>query len=287
VLRLYVQFEKTLGLHVATKLHTSALGMEGIRNSKGLKKEKTHMLQAKLKQKAKEKSKDAAKAAVAAQMKKKGGLLPPFLLKLLGKNNKVSAMVDEQIDSQIDSQIDQAMPGAPTAPPAAGATADDKGDEGGGDVEVCDDLVSQLTVEQYVASRVRPVTAWFEARAALMAKRSQQLEQIGLLMNSAGAVLAILEYGEFISITVSLASTAMAIGDYFYVPPQITTTNKAMQDCHNLINWWDSLSLVQRKARKTKKKLADALEQSILDVVQSRTMVSSALPGAEEEDEEA
>lgn len=276
------KFEETLSLHVATKLHASAKDKSGVRDKRGLKKEREKQLEAKLREKAKEKGKEAAKGAIAAQMKKQGGMFGP-LGKLLGKNNKVAAMVDQQIDSQIDSQLDSAMPA-----PAADA-ANDGGNEGeeSGPPDLIDNLVSQMTQEQYMSCRVRPVSSWFEKRATLMAKRSQQLETFGLLLNSGGAVLAIMEYGDYISITVSLASTCLALTDYFYVPNQITATNKAVQDCHNLISWWDSLSLVQIKRSATTKKLVETLEGAILDVVQSRTMVSPKLPGQGEEGEDA
>ena len=56
----------------------------------------------------------------------------------------------------------------------------------------------------------------------------------------------------------------MAIIDYFYIPAQLAETNKALENLHNLLSWWDSLSLIQRKARSTKKQCCLTTEGAIL-----------------------
>ena len=144
------------------------------------------------------------------------------------------------------------------------------------------------------------------------------LEGLGLVFNTAGAVLAIIGYADFIAITVSAAAVMMALNDYFYIPAQLSETNRALSDLHNLITTWDSLSLVQvvpaarhamgsalycafsapyampspmtssrvpyvslpaqRKTRGVKQVAAQTCEGAVLALCQSRTAVSSALP---------
>lgn len=67
-------------------------------------------------------------------------------------------------------------------------------------------------------------------------------------------MLAVLDFAQWIAITVAVASVAMALQDYFYIPSQLGVSNTAIKDIHNLLNWWDSLSLVQRKTRKVKER---------------------------------
>ena len=84
--------------------------------------------------------------------------------------------------------------------------------------------------------------------------------------------------GEWIAVTVAVASVSMAFLDYFYIPSQLAATNKALEDCHNLLLYWDSLSLVQRKTRAVKSKVCSTVEGAVLGLCQARTGVSSALP---------
>jgi len=152
-----------------------------------------------------------------------------------------------------------------------------------------DDLVSPMMVETYIDFRVRPYVDYLERRAPVMANRYRALEFGGMLSNTAGAVLAVMGMADFIPITVATAALCMAVGDYFYVPSQLGAANGALEECHNLLNWWDSLSLVQLKTRQTKLKACQTMEGAALNLIASRTAMSPALPGeggGEEEEEE-
>ena len=67
--------------------------------------------------------------------------------------------------------------------------------------------------------------------------------------------------------------------DYFYVSAQLSACNSAMQEMHNMINWWDSLSLIQKKTRATKLKICTTVETQVLSIISARTAESPALPG--------
>ena len=159
------------------------------------------------------------------------------------------------------------------------------GDDGGGS-DFVDDLVSQMDIETYIDCRVRPITDTIEKRAPTMSRRFNALEGLGLIANTSGAVLAIIELADWVAITVAIASVSMALNDYFYIPSQLAATNRAVQDLHNLLVWWDSLSLVQRKTRAVKLRCASTVEGAVLALCASRTAVSPALPNEQVEDEE-
>jgi len=161
----------------------------------------------------------------------------------------------------------------------------DDGDDGGGS-DFVDDLVSQMDIETYIDCRVRPITDAIEKRAPTMSRRFNALEGLGLIANTSGAVLAIIELADWVAITVAIASVSMALNDYFYIPSQLAATNRAVQDLHNLLVWWDSLSLVQRKTRAVKLRCASTVEGAVLALCASRTAVSPALPNEQVEDEE-
>merc|ERR1711988_187836 len=191
---------------------------------------------------------------------------------------KIAAMADGMMDGAIDSAMD-----------AAKGTQGKKGDEDeeAGPAQEVDGLCEMLSIDTYVACRVRPLTDYLERRAQVMARRSTNLEFCVIMFNTLGAVLAVLGegYADYIAITVAIAAVCMALTDYFYIPSQLAATNKALQECHNLLSWWDSLSLVQRKTRSAKKTACLTMEGAILALCSARTATDAKIPGEAVEEE--
>jgi len=113
--------------------------------------------------------------------------------------------------------------------------------------------------------------------------RFNATEYAALAANTTGAILAVLGKADWVAITVAIASVAMQFQDYFYIPRQLEETNRAFHDIHNLLTYWDSLSLVQRKTPATKRLCAGQLESTILALVAAKTAVSPNLPNAQED----
>ena len=168
----------------------------------------------------------------------------------------------------------------PPPPPAAAKVAESKW------AQYRDDLTSQMEIEAYVECRVRPYVSYLEKRAPTMASRSNFCEALELLANTSGAILAVLDMSNWVAATVAVASVAMGLTSYFYIPAQLGATNSELSNCHNLLNWWDSLSLVQRKKPSVRLKCASTCEGAILTLCQARTGVSAALPGQNDDNEE-
>lgn len=137
-----------------------------------------------------------------------------------------------------------------------------------------DDLYSQIPLETYVNRRCQPFVTYLEKRAPKMSRRFNQCEGLGVLANTGGAVLAVLGYADWVALTVAVAGVAMALTDYFYYPSQLGETNRALQDCHNLLIWFDSLSLVQRKKRENTSHVVGVCEGAMLNLCQARTGVA-------------
>ena len=149
--------------------------------------------------------------------------------------------------------------------------------------------MSQLSIESYIEARVRPLGDYFEQRAPKVATRTFMVDLVNMIMNTTSAVLGVLNLGTWAPVTVVMANTVMAIQDYYYIPSQLSAVNRALEDTHNLIIYWDSLSLVQRKTRKCKLRCTTTVEGAVLAIVSSMTGVDPRLPseqggGGEEEE---
>jgi len=258
------QFESYLQGHIKNKLHA------GNEEFKGAAAASLSKGQKKAQKEAQKQAKAMAASAATGALAKKGGMLGKLLG---GKSNKIAAAMAAQATDMMDEEVKAGAQGV-----GVGGAADAEDDTGGGMDEV-DDMVSQMAVETYVACRVRSIADYLEKRAVVMSKRNQTLEFAIVAINTGSSVLSVVGYADYISISTAIASQCMALLDYFYIPSQLVTTNKALENCHNLLTWWDSLSLVQRKTRAVKKQCCLTVEGALLEMVGARTTVSTALPG--------
>ena len=90
---------------------------------------------------------------------------------------------------------------------------------------------------------------------------------------------AVMGQADWIAVSVAVASQCMALIDYFYIPAQLAATNKALENAHNLLSYWDSLSLVQRKMRSSKQQCAANGEAASLKPIAAKTGASAPSGG--------
>lgn len=218
----------------------------------------------------------------------------PLFKKILKQVDTIEAKAD-QVIGKMGQAIDKANDFADHAVAMVSNAADKAGftDQASDEEETddlgakkkggMDDYISPISIEAYVQSRVRQYAGYLEKRAPVMARRRLILEHISMLANVSGVVLAFLNFANYVAISVAISSVALAFLDYFYIPSQLSATNKALEDTHNILLYWDSLSLVKRKSRAVKLKIADVMEGSTLQLCSMQTGVSAALLGAAED----
>jgi hypothetical protein len=126
-----------------------------------------------------------------------------------------------------------------------------------------------------------------ERMAPWKARKLQLLEFISLGAQASGAVLAVVGFSEWVATVVAVSIVFQSLMDYFFLSPQVTAVNDALQQVHNLLSWWDSLSLIQRKSRSVKSRAAQVVETAVLTVVAARTGLSITQTSEEQQDEQA
>ena len=148
-----------------------------------------------------------------------------------------------------------------------------------------DDFTSPLELEIYVEFRVRSCARRLENIAPGLARQLNLLEVLALLSNATGGVIAVFGYAQWVSVCVAAGIIFSALQDYYSLPAQVTATNESTSEIHSLLSWWDSLSLVQRKAPDAKTKCADIAESAICKQIAAKT--SSTVKGAKVGPEES
>ena len=165
----------------------------------------------------------------------------------------------------------------PRVDPAAG---DDRGRHLF-DVVEPDDLVTPISIESYVHFRARPTAAYLELLAPRVSLWLSSLEMASNFVTSGGAVLALANRGELVSFTVAVAVGINNVIEYYALRPQLDAANSGIRDVQNMLTWFSSQSLVDRRTRQSKSHAVAVVEQAIVGLTMARCGTDAlALQGA-------
>jgi len=149
-----------------------------------------------------------------------------------------------------------------------------------------DDFATPMSIESYVQFRVRPFVASLEKSAPRLARTLQLLEVLVFVSNSLGAVLAIIVVGDmslanFVAVTVALSAIFSSMIEYHNLQLQVTASNGALRETHNLLVWWAGLSMVDRRTRFTKHHVCSTMERCLLSTIaaESAAVIQSGTSG--------
>jgi len=204
--------------------------------------------------------------------------------KIFGDPSKAAEVVEvvedeqgprtERLDTSFIEDDDQ-LGGAA----AGGAAPDDAGDGAGGKgLRIRDDLLTALSIDDYMYYRVRPLCTYFERTAPWRAFELQCLEIIVFVFNSSGAVLVGVSDNAvpFVALTVATASVCKAFIEFSRLDKQVEAYNSAQRDLHNMINKWDGMTRTERRTRSTITEVTETVESAMMLVA---TALTDAIPG--------
>jgi len=158
-----------------------------------------------------------------------------------------------------------------------------------------DYLAGPLSIDSYVCYRMRPIMKMLENRANKLSKRLAIIEILGFFVQSAGSIIAVFEFTEWVAMTVAIASLLSAFIEFINLRNQVTSVNLALRDLQSLSVFWDSLSIVRRRTPLVKLQMCSTTESAFLMVVETHTTASARtissvakqLAGGEQEDDDA
>eukprot|EP00929_Paragymnodinium_shiwhaense_P115626 TRINITY_DN8460_c0_g1_i1.p1 TRINITY_DN8460_c0_g1~~TRINITY_DN8460_c0_g1_i1.p1 ORF type:complete len:992 (+),score=125.80 TRINITY_DN8460_c0_g1_i1:102-3077(+) len=146
-----------------------------------------------------------------------------------------------------------------------------------GDVEE-DDLKLPIPIETYVAMRAQPILTHFCKHAPVMSLQYTRLENLGMFINAVAIGLAIPgTLSNWVTMVISLRALIMSLVQYQAYHARLSALNNGVRDIQNLMTWWHSLSVIDRRTRKTKTEAVLVTEQAILQVQLARTSESATI----------
>jgi len=110
-----------------------------------------------------------------------------------------------------------------------------------------DDGFSAMTADDYVTFRLRPILAQQKQMTNRLTMVHAVLQTSLFLSSAANAILGLLGYKLWVSFVVSFVSTLAAIMDYEMLSARVGSLNEAITTLQNVLLWWSSLSMVEKR----------------------------------------
>ncbi|GMI17618.1 hypothetical protein TrLO_g4439 [Triparma laevis f. longispina] len=143
-----------------------------------------------------------------------------------------------------------------------------------------DDLVSPMSIEMYVKSRALPVLHHFRSISPRLSSSSSWIEVLGFCVTSLGALLAVMEYGEWIALVVAIGALLQNVSEYFGFARERSAVNAGLKDVENMLSWWESLSVVDRRTTASKQIAVGMTEGSFMVWAGARTSSAANMQGS-------
>ena len=123
-----------------------------------------------------------------------------------------------------------------------------------------DDGLRPLSSQDYIKVRLEPVLRRFEQLCPQLTFRAKLFRVLVIFGTSMGGLLAFLGYRLWISMVVALTSSLTNIGDYLMLDARLTATKHGVMKLRNLLLWWDSLTLVEKRLTENNEILVETCE---------------------------
>ena len=154
-----------------------------------------------------------------------------------------------------------------------------------------DDFVSPISIETYMEYRAKLLTLSFERETPAFSRMLTVLEIFSFLLTSSGAVIAVpgIDLGTWVAITVALSTGVTSYIDFYQLRTERDTRNHSLSEFQNLLTWWESLSIIDKRTRTAKQKAVGTIENCVLNLCISRagsvTNFTGDTEGGDEENE--
>ena len=149
--------------------------------------------------------------------------------------------------------------------------------------QLFDDGLSTLTADEYVKIRLIPMMAKFSVKAPGLNTGINTVTCVVIGLSVCSSVFSSFDLTVFIPLCMAFSSAMTAWMSYKQTELRLLQTNGAKQTLHQLMVWWDSLSMIEKRVPSNKENLVQVTESSIQGQVVSYT---SASRGNSEEDGE-
>ena len=126
-----------------------------------------------------------------------------------------------------------------------------------------DDGLGTLTADEYCKIRLTPLLASFTTKAPPMVSINTCVSLITILLSVVSSVLTTFQLVTFIPVALAISSALTSWTSYLQIELRLVRTNSALHQLHQLIIWWDSLNMIEKRVSSNKEYLVQTTEAAI------------------------
>lgn len=126
-----------------------------------------------------------------------------------------------------------------------------------------DDGFALVTAEDYVTFRLKPQILSYQSKSPKLNGISSWLQIISYLLTAATTALAVLDYTAFVPIPVAAIALITGISDFEQLTNRLRNVNQCLLQLENLLIWWESLSMVEKRLPANKEYLVKVAEENM------------------------
>ena len=107
-----------------------------------------------------------------------------------------------------------------------------------------------------------------------------------MLMNAAAVLLAIPVWNNWVTLVIATKAIILSVIQYQAYHLRLSALNAGVRDIQNLMTWWHSMSIIDRRTRMAKVEAVIVTEQAVLNEACARTgEVASVFSNMEKDNE--
>ncbi|GMI05119.1 hypothetical protein TrVE_jg12256 [Triparma verrucosa] len=129
------------------------------------------------------------------------------------------------------------------------------------DKDTCFNLMS---IDEYFSHRIVPLVRLYEYKAPLLSSKLTTLEIVSFIFTSFGALLAVINLAHWVAITVAIAASLESYISHSGLRQQRDILNKNIKEIQNMLTWWDSLTIVERRQLQNREKAVMTTEECFI-----------------------
>ena len=127
----------------------------------------------------------------------------------------------------------------------------------------CDDGFSPLNSEDYIKFRLDPTLEAFHRKAPKLQLLLTIIQTLVFLCTGLNAILALMTMTEWMPVVVAVTSFLAGLSEYQMLSTKLHAVNGAILSLENLLVWWESLSMVQKRQPEAKEYLVKTTEEAV------------------------
>jgi hypothetical protein len=142
--------------------------------------------------------------------------------------------------------------------------------------DLYDDGLTSLTADEYVKIRLIPVVAGFTVEAPGLSNFLSVVTSLVIGLSVLSSVFSTFNLVTFIPLLFAFSGALTSWASYNQTDLKLVQTNRAKHQLHQLLIWWDSLSMIEKRVPANKEYLVQVTETAFQGQIVGQTATKSS-----------